>query len=301
MPSSVPSSVPASVPARPAMSAAPASQTKQLYGRLRAAILALDLVPGERLTERGLEAGFAASRTPVRAALGRLDAEGLVQRDGRGWIVSPIDLAEIGSLAELREAVEGAAIRLAVERASDADIAAVAALLDGARPHGQAAADAVADAVVDSAVGAAADVAAATAAGADADADADADAATDADAEHGVRAGGDFHEELTRLSGNPVMVDTVRGAMTRLARTRWLEVRTPAAREQAWGEHRAVLDALTARDADLAARLLTGHIRGTNQRLLEALAADSRRLRGHGLAVVPEAPRAAPSRQANLP
>jgi DNA-binding GntR family transcriptional regulator len=289
----MPSSVPASVPARPAMSAAPASQTEQLYGRLRAAILALDLVPGERLTERGLEAGFAASRTPVRAALGRLDAEGLVQRDGRGWIVSPIDLAEIGALAELREAVEGAAIRLAVERASDADIAAVAALLAGARPHSHP----TADAVVDSAVGAAADVAAATAAGADAAADADADA----DAEHGVRAGGDFHEELTRLSGNPVMVDTVRGAMTRLARTRWLEVRTPAARQQAWGEHRAVLDALTARDADLAARLLTGHIRGTNQRLLEALAADSRRLRGHGLAVVPAAPRAAPSRQANLP
>jgi DNA-binding GntR family transcriptional regulator len=287
--------MPSSVPARPAMSAAPASQTEQLYGRLRAAILALDLVPGERLTERGLEASFAASRTPVRAALGRLDAEGLVQRDGRGWIVSPIDLAEIGSLAELREAVEGAAIRLAVERASDADIAAVAALLDGARPHGHPTADAVADAVADSAVGAAVDVDAATAAGADAAADAA------ADAEHGVRAGGDFHEELTRLSGNPVMVDTVRGAMTRLARTRWLEVRTPAAREQAWGEHRAVLDALTARNADLAVRLLTDHIRGTNQRLLEALAADSRRLRGHGLAVVPDTPRAAPSRQPNHP
>ena len=85
-------------------------------------------------------------------------------------------------------------------------------------------------------------------------------------------------------------MDTVRGAMTRLARTRWLEVRTPAARDQAWQEHRAVLDALEARDADTAARLLTGHIRGTNDRLLTALAADSRRLRGHGLAIVPDTP-----------
>ena len=209
-----------------------ASQTVQLYDRLRAAILSLDLAPGERLTERGLEASFDASRTPVRAALGRLDAEGLVQRDGRGWIVSPIDLAEIGALAELREAVEGAAVRLAVQRATDA--------------------------------------------------------------EQGVRAGGDFHEQLTRLSGNSAMVDAVRGAMTRLARTRWLEVRTPAAREQAWLEHRAVLDALEARDADTASRLLTGHIRGTNDRLLAALAADSRRLRGHGLAILPDAPPGAP-------
>jgi DNA-binding GntR family transcriptional regulator len=231
-----------------------ASQTVLLYDRLRAAILALELAPGERLTERGLEASFEASRTPVRAALGRLDAEGLVQRDGRGWIVSPIDLAEIGALAELREAVEGAAVRLAVQRASAADLAAVAALLDDSRP-------------VDSADATNADA--------------------DVDTEQGVRAGGNFHEELTRLSGNPVMADTVRGAMTRLARTRWLEVRTPAAREQAWREHRAVLDALIARDADTAARLLADHIRGTNERLLEALAADSRRLRGHGLAIVP--------------
>ncbi|MGY4857745.1 GntR family transcriptional regulator [Cryobacterium sp. AP23] len=241
------------------------SQTVQLYDRLRAAILSLDLAPGERLTERGLEASFDASRTPVRAALGRLDTEGLVQRDGRGWIVSPIDLAEIGALAELREAVEGAAIRLAVHRASAEDIAAVAVLLDAAHP-------------VD---------------GAD-----DADAAE----EQGVRAGGDFHEQLTRLSGNPAMVDTVRGAMTRLARTRWLEVRTPAAREQAWQEHRAVLDALAAGDVDTAARLLTNHIRGTNERLLEALAADSRRLRGHGLAIVPDTPHpAAPTPAAPSP
>jgi len=250
-----------------------ASQTVLLYERLRSAILSLDLAPGERLTERGLEASFDASRTPVRAALGRLEAEGLVQRDGRGWIVSPIDLAEIGALAELREAVEGAAVRLAVQRATDAEIAAVAALLDSARPS----------------------VIAAAAEGArPGDAAGAAEGARPGDAvvaaEQGVRAGGDFHEQLARLSGNPAMVDTVRGAMTRLARTRWLEVRTPAARDQAWQEHHAVLDALEARDADTAARLLTGHIRGTNDRLLTALAADSRRLRGHGLAIVPDTP-----------
>ena len=252
-----------------------ASQTVLLYDRLRAAILSLDLAPGERLTERGLEASFDASRTPVRAALGRLDAEGLVQRDGRGWIVSPIDLAEIGAFAELREAVEGAAVRLAVQRATDAEIAAVAVLLDSARPS-----------VI---AGAAAGARAGDAAAAEGARAGDAE-----DAEQGVRAGGDFHEQLARLSGNPAMVDTVRGAMTRLARTRWLEVRTPAARDQAWQEHRAVLDALEARDADTAARLLTGHIRGTNDRLLAALAADSRRLRGHGLAILPDAPPGAP-------
>jgi len=261
-----------------------ASQTVLLYDRLRAAILSLDLAPGERLTERGLEASFDASRTPVRAALGRLDAEGLVQRDGRGWIVSPIDLAEIGAFAELREAVEGAAVRLAVQRATDAEIAAVAALLDSARPSVSLGAAEGARAADEGDAGERARPGGSVGA-------AEAARAGDAgDAEQGVRAGGDFHEHLARLSGNPAMVDTVRGAMTRLARTRWLEVRTPAARDQAWQEHRAVLDALEARDADTAARLLTGHIRGTNDRLLTALAADSRRLRGHGLAIVPDTP-----------
>lgn len=221
-----------------------ASQSTQLHDRLRAAILALDLVPGERLTERGLETQFDASRTPARAALMRLEGEGLVQRIGRGWIVSPIDLGEIRSLAELREAVEPAAARLAVERASDDDISTLTELLDAQRPA--------------------------------------------ADEDAGIRAGSDFHLLLAQLSGNQFMVDTIRGALTRLERTRWLEVRTPEARDSAWTEHREVLDAVAGRDADRAASLITGHIRGTNERLLASLTLEGRRLRGNGLAIVEE-------------
>jgi DNA-binding GntR family transcriptional regulator len=218
------------------------SQTVQLHDRLRAAILALDLAPGQRLTERGLESRFEASRTPVRAALVRLDSEGLVRRDGRGWIVSPIDTGEIGALGELREAVESAAIRLSVARASDLDIMAIIARLDAARPAH--------------------------------------------DEEQGVRAGGDFHVELAGLSGNTFMADAVRSAMTRLSRTRWLEVRTSEAREQAWAQHHEIIGAVAARDADRAAVLVVSHIRGTNERLLAFLDAEQRRLRWHGVAIV---------------
>jgi DNA-binding GntR family transcriptional regulator len=95
------------------------------YSRLRAAILTLDLVPGERCSERGLESVTGASRTPVRAALMRLENEGLVQREGRGWQVTPIDLAEVRAVMEYREAIEAAAVALAVERASEADLDAL--------------------------------------------------------------------------------------------------------------------------------------------------------------------------------
>lgn len=102
-----------------------------VYDRLRSQILDLERVPGSRVTERGLESELGASRTPLRAALMRLEGEGLVARDGRSWQVSPIDLGEIARLSELRDAVETAAARLSCARADDAAIAALSARLDG--------------------------------------------------------------------------------------------------------------------------------------------------------------------------
>src|ERR1700748_98031 len=97
------------------------SQMLQIHTQLRDMILSLDIGPGERLTERWLEARFDGSRTPVRAALVRLGAESLVQRDGRDWIAGPIDLSEIEALAEFRDPLEVTAVRLACERASATD------------------------------------------------------------------------------------------------------------------------------------------------------------------------------------
>lgn len=218
------------------------AEQPHVYERLRSSILDLDRVPGSRITERGLEAEFGASRTPLRAALMRLEAEGLVRRDGRAWEVSPIDLGEIARLSELRDAVECAGVRLSAERASDDALAALRESLgayDAQRPSDEA-----------------------------------------------VRAGADFHVMLAGLSGNHFFADTVASAMTRLARTRWLEVRTPEARRTAWEEHRTIIDQLAARDADAAADSIHRHIVGTHERLHAALDADARTLRARGLAIV---------------
>ncbi len=99
------------------------SQSDAVYTRVRSDILSLTLAPGERISERGLEGASGASRTPVRAALSRLDAEGLVRRDGRGWMVAPLDLAEVVHAVELREALEAAAIAAAIDRADDGQLA----------------------------------------------------------------------------------------------------------------------------------------------------------------------------------
>jgi DNA-binding GntR family transcriptional regulator len=110
------------------------SQMLQIHSQLRDMILSLDIGPGERLTERWLESRFHGSRTPVRAALLRLEGEGLVQRDGRNWMVAPIDLSEIEALAEFREPLEVSAVRLACERAGESDLDAIEELLNACRP-----------------------------------------------------------------------------------------------------------------------------------------------------------------------
>ena len=94
-----------------------------VYALLRREILTLRLVPGERVSERSLEPLLGASRTPIRAALMRLEAEGLVQRSERAWRVAPIDLAQVRAIIEYREAIETAAVAHAIARASQADVA----------------------------------------------------------------------------------------------------------------------------------------------------------------------------------
>jgi DNA-binding GntR family transcriptional regulator len=213
-----------------------------VYGSLRAAILSLDLVPGEKLSERGLESMLGASRTPIRAALLRLENEGLIQRAGRAWQVTPIDLAEVRAVMEFREAVEASVVALAVERAGRDELIALRAV---------------------------------------------ADAGSDRDTEEtGLRDGGDFHVALARLSRNPFLVDAMSSALTRLSRTRWLEVRTPESRAQARAEHVDIVAAVQARDAERAAGLVVAHSRGTRDRLLAYLSEERRRLRGRGFAII---------------
>jgi DNA-binding GntR family transcriptional regulator len=111
----------------------------------------------------------------------------------------------------------------------------------------------------------------------------------DTDAEM-LRDGGDFHLSLVQLSRNPFLVNAMRDALTRLLRTRWLEVRTAESRAHARTEHREIVDAISARDADRAADLITAHSRGTRERLLASLEDEHRRLRGRGFAIVESSP-----------
>lgn len=106
------------------------SVSDRLLAQMRGDILSLELIPGRVISERDLEALYGASRTPVRQALQQLANEGLVIRAGRGYAVASIDAQELVETFEYREIVEAAAVRLACERANDADLDAIQATID---------------------------------------------------------------------------------------------------------------------------------------------------------------------------
>lgn len=108
--------------APPAFRAAPPA----VYDRLHGAIQSGELRPGTRLVEQELASWAGASRTPIREALARLEAEGLVVREpGRGMRVAELDAGMVAELYVMREVLEGTAAALAARHASDGELAAL--------------------------------------------------------------------------------------------------------------------------------------------------------------------------------
>lgn len=98
------------------------------YERLRAAIVEQRYAAGQRLVEQQLASELDLSRTPVREALRRLEAEGFVVSErNRGAVVRSISLDEVADLYELRARLESYAAELAAERAEPDDLGAIRA------------------------------------------------------------------------------------------------------------------------------------------------------------------------------
>ncbi|MEX3938559.1 GntR family transcriptional regulator [Paraburkholderia sp. BR10937] len=94
-----------------------ASQTVKAQLGLRELILGGELAPGERISELGVVERLGVSRTPVRAALMRLQEEGLLEPiPSGGYAVRSFSENEIRDSIELRGTLEGLAARLAAER-----------------------------------------------------------------------------------------------------------------------------------------------------------------------------------------
>lgn len=106
---------------KPALNTATLSQ--QVYAHLRAGILDNTYPPGSALPEEALAAKLNVSRVPVREALRRLSAEGLVDiKPRQGASVSELTSKQFLDAYQVREALEVLAVRLAVPKLTAEDL-----------------------------------------------------------------------------------------------------------------------------------------------------------------------------------
>ena len=205
------------------------------YERMRADILAGRLPPGRRLHIRALSDRYGIGRTPLREALNRLVADGLVTAtDQRGFAIPPISAEELGELTRTRCWLEERALRESVARATEAWEEAV--LLAGHRllrtPRGLA----------------------------------EDDDATVALWEARHRA---FHDALIANCGSRWLTGFCAQLTDRHSRYRRLAARRGFPRRDVRAEHQAILDAVLRRDADAAVALLNAHYQATADIILE--------------------------------
>lgn len=107
----------------------PSRLVDEIHARLLEMISMGRLRAGAKLHQNQLAQELGVSRTPIREALLRLEREGIVTtQPGRGMFVKGVHRAEIRELYEARGTVEPVVARMACERATAKDVAAVQAL-----------------------------------------------------------------------------------------------------------------------------------------------------------------------------
>ena len=217
-------------------------RTQQLWKvvaeRIRAAILAGELAAGSKLVETELAERFGTSRGPIREAIRELAREGLVaELPRRGTIVSTLTSRDLAEVYAVREALDVAACTGAIERATDEELASLAADLDAMDAAWRSGADYLAGATRDL----------------------------------------DFHRHLVGLAGNSRIAAIEEQMLTQtMLLLRTAAERNPTLRTAIDPSvHRDIHAAIVARDPDRARRAVEAHYRTAEQRLFAGLGAES--------------------------
>lgn len=108
---------------------------EQAYSALRDMLLGGErFAPGDKISVEDLARQLGVSRSPVWQAIARLEADGIVEvRPRQGVFFVGFDLEGLMEIMETREVLEGAAARLAAERASAGQVAELRASVERQR------------------------------------------------------------------------------------------------------------------------------------------------------------------------
>ncbi|WP_343886702.1 GntR family transcriptional regulator [Subtercola frigoramans] len=204
------------------------------YAVLRGEIVDWRLAPGTVLAEVEQSTRIGVSRTPLRHALSRLVADGLVEPQGaRGLVVAGVSAENVVSLFELRQALEQQSAALAARRRSVEPFAVLQSALR------------TAPVILGD---------------------------PSADRQEYYDIVSRFDHEIDVAIDSPYLVAALDGVRTHLARIRRLSSDNPARLLEAAKEHLAIVDAIIDGDAQLAAHATHVHLHRSQQVILASLA-----------------------------
>ncbi|SIQ82774.1 transcriptional regulator, GntR family [Paracoccus thiocyanatus] len=185
---------------------------------------------GEPIRQDDVARMFNVSKIPVREALKRLEAEGLVafQRN-KGAVVTTLSEPEIAQVFETRAILEAAAVKLSVPHMTPETFAEAEAFCDGF--------------------------------------------AKETDVAQWSALNWQFHSRLYLDAQRPFLVGTIRSVNDRLERYLRIQLSLSHGQGTADREHRQILAACRAGDADKAGKLVYDHIMGACASLLHHLPA----------------------------
>jgi DNA-binding GntR family transcriptional regulator len=202
-----------------------------IFETLRKAIISGDIKPGERLMEVALAEQMGVSRTPVREAIRRLEAEGLVTMVPRkGTHVSELSAKDIIDVLEVRGALDKLATALAAKRMKPQQIRSLENI------HKQFIA-CVEKENIDGA----------------------------------IRKDIEFHDAIYAASGNSRLIGVLSSLREHIYRFRVIYLREMNIAEYVEQEHHQILDAIREGNEKLAAELSEKHIRNQMVSIVEAL------------------------------
>jgi DNA-binding GntR family transcriptional regulator len=201
---------------------------QRVYDYLRTEILEGRLEPGAELGEVALAEQLGVSRGPLREAIGRLAAEGLVTvSPRRGAVVRSLSKEEFLELYQVREALERMAVQLAVPRLTDERVEELASLNQAMETH-----------------------------------------AAQNEVESFFEANLAFHARLLEASGNRKLEELYQQLLGQLGRYRLRSLTLRGNLKRSVSEHKAILRAARRGDAERAAHLMAEHIRVPQRRAM---------------------------------
>jgi DNA-binding GntR family transcriptional regulator len=203
---------------------------------MRASIMNGEWPPDSKLRLDTLRKQFNVSYTPLREALSRLGAQGLVNIvDQRGYRVAPVSSRDLQHVIRLRRELEGMALREAI---AQGDTAWLEGLTDSHQTLGEFSGD-----------------------------------GRKKDPERWEDLHRRFHFALLQGCDMPLLMQFITTLHDHTDRYRRLFLRTNPHDRDVPGEHTAIMRAALAREADLAVVLLQQHISRTGENVLKAIGA----------------------------